>query len=304
MPPKNTKAIEERRRAQRLCKKRKYLEIKNDPELLAIEQEKRRNKYKKRKEEGKVKQIKELTPRGQREQRKKWKENSKKYRLIKKQEQTTRPTFEPVVIQGANGAIDTIEEQTNTADLRDPLRYQSSPAMKAVKITWNYSEAGHGKGAPDGIGAVIKRTADRMILFGKDIGTYDQFCDTLMQTIDNVTIKMVDEQEILFKERLIPSNLKPFKGTFSVYQVLWDITVPKTVLRQLSCFDCKVDENCIHGYDLGYLPNNSYGHIENIDPNYVAPLSKSVNRNRNTVEQNPNKQIVVLSDITIGQNIL
>ncbi|KAL4719574.1 hypothetical protein ACJJTC_016235, partial [Scirpophaga incertulas] len=31
-----------------------------------------------------------------------------------------------------SGAIDTIEEQTNTADLRDPLRYQSSPAMKAV----------------------------------------------------------------------------------------------------------------------------------------------------------------------------
>lgn len=80
MPPKNIKAIEDRRRAQqRQCKKRKYLEIKNDPELLAIEQEKRRNKYKKRKEEGKIKSIKERTPRAQREQRKKWKENSKKY---------------------------------------------------------------------------------------------------------------------------------------------------------------------------------------------------------------------------------
>lgn len=49
MPPKNIKAVEKRRRAQqRECKKRKYLEIKNDPELLAIEQEKRRIKYKKR----------------------------------------------------------------------------------------------------------------------------------------------------------------------------------------------------------------------------------------------------------------
>lgn len=80
MPPKNIKAVEERRRAQqRECKKRKYLEIKNDPELLAIEQEKRRIKYKKRKEVGKIKSIKEQTTRAQREQRKKWRENSKRY---------------------------------------------------------------------------------------------------------------------------------------------------------------------------------------------------------------------------------
>lgn len=79
MPPKNKKATEEHRRAQqRLCKKRRYQDIKNDPELLAIEQEKRRNKYKTRKEEGKQKSIDDLTPRAKREQRKKWKENSKR----------------------------------------------------------------------------------------------------------------------------------------------------------------------------------------------------------------------------------
>nr|XP_049701306.1 uncharacterized protein LOC126055567 [Helicoverpa armigera] len=143
------------------------------------------------------------------------------------------------------------------------------------KITWNYSEAGHGKGAPDGVGAVLKRTADRMTLFGKDIGTYDQFCDILMQNIDNIIIKKVDEKEIIAKERLIPKTLKPFKGTLSVYQVLWDSSVPMTVLRQLSCYDCNADMKCIHGYDLGNVPNYSYGNIENIDPNYVAPLSKS-----------------------------
>lgn len=164
------------------------------------------------------------------------------------------------------------------------------------KITWNYSEAGHGKGAPDGVGAVLKRTADRMTLFGKDIGTYDQFCDTLMQSIDNITIRKVDEQEIITKERLIPKTLKPFKGTLSVYQVLWDVTVPRTVLRQLSCFDCLADKKCIHGYDLGSVSNYSHGNIENIDPNYVAQLSKLVNRQK----QNPNKRIVVLSDIKIG----
>lgn len=35
--------------------------------------------------------------------------------------------------------------------------------------TWNFLEAGHGKGAPDGIGAVVKRTGNRHVLAGHDI---------------------------------------------------------------------------------------------------------------------------------------
>lgn len=31
------------------------------------------------------------------------------------------------------------------------------------KGTWSFFEAGHGKGAPDGVGGVLKRTADRLI---------------------------------------------------------------------------------------------------------------------------------------------
>ena len=40
-----------------------------------------------------------------------------------------------------------------------------------TKITWNFLEAGHGKGAPDGIGGVIKRTADTLVTHGGDIET-------------------------------------------------------------------------------------------------------------------------------------
>lgn len=36
--------------------------------------------------------------------------------------------------------------------------------------TWNFLEAGHGKGAPDGVGAVVKRQADTMVnTRGKDV---------------------------------------------------------------------------------------------------------------------------------------
>ena len=35
--------------------------------------------------------------------------------------------------------------------------------------TWNFSEAGHGKGVPDGIGATVKRLADCLVLRGHDV---------------------------------------------------------------------------------------------------------------------------------------
>lgn len=34
---------------------------------------------------------------------------------------------------------------------------------KIKSLSWNYLEAGHGRGAPDGIGGITKRTADRLV---------------------------------------------------------------------------------------------------------------------------------------------
>jgi hypothetical protein len=44
------------------------------------------------------------------------------------------------------------------------------PQLKLV--SWNYQEAGHGKGAPDGIGAVIKRTADYQTKCHQEVGNF------------------------------------------------------------------------------------------------------------------------------------
>ena len=41
--------------------------------------------------------------------------------------------------------------------------------LECQKITWHYTETGHGKGAPDGIGGAIKRCADRLVATGTDI---------------------------------------------------------------------------------------------------------------------------------------
>lgn len=39
----------------------------------------------------------------------------------------------------------------------------------AKSLYWHYLEAGHGKGAPDGVGGCIKRTADNIVARGIDI---------------------------------------------------------------------------------------------------------------------------------------
>lgn len=43
------------------------------------------------------------------------------------------------------------------------------------KVTWNYSEAGHGKGAPDKIGDTLKRMCDFAVAHNRDVSNFSQF---------------------------------------------------------------------------------------------------------------------------------
>ena len=52
-----------------------------------------------------------------------------------------------------------------------------------INFTWNYHEAGHGKGAPDGIGATCKRTADRIVGAGNDISSLEDFTSPFKKTV-------------------------------------------------------------------------------------------------------------------------
>lgn len=61
------------------------------------------------------------------------------------------------------------------------------------KLTWNYSESGHGKGAPDGIGAVVKRTADKVVSSGaEDISNFDSFFKCVEQRVKKVKIIAIE----------------------------------------------------------------------------------------------------------------
>ncbi|CAK1580230.1 unnamed protein product [Parnassius mnemosyne] len=124
--PLERKTKEERLAQQRLCKRSRYAEIKNDPYLLALAKEKRRIKYLKDKEAKKITSISEKAPRSQKEQRKKWKENSKRYRQNKKQAKP--PNFESIAVCSIQG------ENTSTHDLGGyPLQQNKPDAAAAIR---------------------------------------------------------------------------------------------------------------------------------------------------------------------------
>jgi hypothetical protein len=55
-------------------------------------------------------------------------------------------------------------------------------------LTWNYSESGHGKGAPDGIGGTIKRTCDRVVACNKDVSNFQQFTECIQDQIEKIRV--------------------------------------------------------------------------------------------------------------------
>ena len=104
------------------------------------------------------------------------------------------------------------------------------------KISWNYSECGHGKGAPHGLGGTLKRMADRMVAQGTDIADFTTFVKTFDEHCKDIKI-IVIEKETIENEAKHPSI--KFKGTTKVHQVNWYRTNSVLKFHCISCFDCR-----------------------------------------------------------------
>lgn len=96
---------------------------------------------------------------------------------------------------------------------------------KMAKFTWNYLEAGHGKGAADGVGAVCKRTADRTVAQGKDVADFNTFFCVLKENCPKINIFKIFEEKIKeFETTMLKANIKTFLGTMKVHQVSLSIS--------------------------------------------------------------------------------
>lgn len=64
------------------------------------------------------------------------------------------------------------------------------------EITWNFFEASHGKGAPDGVGGALKRSADRIVAHGGDIPDAQSLYEKLKSLDTSVELFFVPERDI------------------------------------------------------------------------------------------------------------
>nr|CAH7714535.1 unnamed protein product [Callosobruchus chinensis] len=122
---------------------------------------------------------------------------------------------------------------------------------KVKRISWNYHEAGHGKGAPDGIGGVCKRTADRVVAQGKDIPNFESLVNVLKEACPGIYFYVINSTDIeTYSSIISKQKLLAFEGTLKVHQI---VPIKKTLwFRSLSCFTCTDFCNHFHLGSLSY----------------------------------------------------
>ncbi|CAH1106061.1 unnamed protein product [Psylliodes chrysocephalus] len=99
--------------------------------------------------------------------------------------------------------------------------------------------AGHGKRALDGIGGVIKRTADRLVALGEDIPDPKCLVEQVSNRCSGIQLQVVTEDSFqkIDSECSVSNDLKAFKIIMAIYQITWNANKSNTVLfRRLFAF--------------------------------------------------------------------
>ena len=100
--------------------------------------------------------------------------------------------------------------------------------------TWNFFEASHGKGAPDGVGGVLKRLADQLVCQGRDIPDPASLYRALLMTSTSVKLFYVEAERGEEAHSLMPEKIMSVPGTMRIHQV---VTKEKghLITRDVSC---------------------------------------------------------------------
>lgn len=130
-----------------------------------------------------------------------------------------------------------------------------SKISNAESITWHFTETGHGKGAPDGVGGCLKRICDNFVANGGDITNIDTFVDCATANCKSIDVIPIDDTYVPDIQNIADaSTARPFKGTFKIHQISWSSTEPNILhARRLSCIQCPSHAECSH-FEIGQIP--------------------------------------------------
>lgn len=65
-----------------------------------------------------------------------------------------------------------------------------------VQYSWNFHKAGHGKRAPDGVGAACKRTADQVIASEGDTTNLTEFASVIHERCPGIKVTVIEGCDI------------------------------------------------------------------------------------------------------------
>lgn len=122
-----------------------------------------------------------------------------------------------------------------------PKRYS-----QIKKITYNFSESGHGKGPADGIGAALKRICDDEISYGRDITDLNSLLFTVTKKdkkihVSSVSLARIEEIDKILKD----VKLQMFVGTRKIHQYTWSEETREVIyFNSLSCLNCTPGTIC------------------------------------------------------------
>ncbi|KAL4112802.1 hypothetical protein QTP88_016531 [Uroleucon formosanum] len=140
----------------------------------------------------------------------------------------------------------------------------------ALQHSIEVSLSGLGKGAPDGVGSCLKRTADRVIAQGEDIDCFESyFFKVLNENVRKIQIILVYEHDIQSMKDILPSEILSFKGTFKNKDKSITVNRLKKLGNSFTEFIVTDNDNCVISTDqvLQVLPN----------PNLLLKKRKVVN---------------------------
>lgn len=117
------------------------------------------------------------------------------------------------------------------------------------RCTWNFTEAGHGKGPMDGVGGTLKRAADELVSHGTDINSGEKFVSEMKVACPKISLTEILDENFNEIEPFCDSNITAIPQITKMHQAAWDSTTPDTIyLRKFSCLTCQ--KICEH-YGLG-----------------------------------------------------
>jgi hypothetical protein len=142
-----------------------------------------------------------------------------------------------------------------------PTQYRNKSIVKLVAshaelfsgitATWDYMEAGHGKGPCDGVGGSVKRSADIAVKSGETITSASDFYLWATRTKKNISFLFVTPEEVKSAEKNL-KNATFVKGVSNIHSLR-----PHQgfiFMRDTSCYECCRQEPTCAGWQQTTIP--------------------------------------------------